>query len=236
MDSEFKPQNYGLEQDYLYEILATTFSENTSSRDIRPNTSCMGIKLVENDLIKMSPFPNTITLKNLKDSGIITINFVGDVYLYALAALKGSDSISFPSELYNYKEIVNPFGDNPDTSKILIPYINTAWAILTCIIAEEDQVIKKDVLGESIISEFKLHVISSEKIKDSYKLFNRAENLALESIILATRLKIAREKNEKSLIEEIQAKIYDIIKDVNRFAKNENALKAIELVSKYISS
>ena len=144
----------------------------------------------------MSPFPNTTTLKNLKESGIITINFVGNVFLYALAALKGSNpAISFPSDYYNYKEIANPFDDNPDTNKILIPHINEAWAILTCIIAEENQAIKKDALGEFNISEFKLHVISWDKLKDSFNLFNRAENLALESIILATRLKTARENN-----------------------------------------
>jgi hypothetical protein len=196
----------------------------------------MGIKLIENDLIRMSPFPNTTTLKNLKESGIITINFVGNVYLYALAALKGSNpSISFPSRFYDYKEIVNPFDDNPDTSKMLIPYINTAWAILTCIIAEENQVNKNDMLGQLYISEFKLHVISSNKLKDSYNLFNRADNLALESIILSTRLKVARDKNEKSLIDTIQRKIKDIIKDIKRFGNNENALKAIEVISNCIN-
>ena len=237
MDSEFIPQTYGLKKDHLYEILATTFSKSSISGELKPNTSCMGIKLIENNLIKMSPFPNTTTLKNLKESGIITINLVGDVYLYALAALKGSSpSISFPSNHYNYKEIVDPFDDNPDTNKILIPHINAAWALLTCIIAEENQVIKKDTLGESTISEFKLHVISWDKLKDSFNLFNRAENLALESIILATRLKVALDKNNKSLIDTIQGKIKDIIANIERFGKNENALRAIDLVSKYINS
>ena len=107
---------------------------------------------------------------------------------------------------------------------------------MTCIIAEENQAIKKDALGEPTISEFKLHVISWDKLKDSFNLFNRAENLALEAIILATRLKIARDKNEKSLMDTIQGKINDNIANIERFGKNENALRAIDLVLKYINS
>ena len=97
MGSEFIPQDYGLEKDNLYEILATTFSLSVPSGDVEPNTSCMGINLIENDLIKINPFPNTTTLKNLRETGIITLNFVDNIYLYALAALKGTNSsITFP--------------------------------------------------------------------------------------------------------------------------------------------
>ena len=236
MVSEFIPQDYGLEKDNLYEILATTFSESATSGDLEPNTSCMGIKLIDNDLIRITPFPNTTTLRNLKDSGIITLNFVDNVYLYALAALKGSNtSISFPLNNYNFMEIDNPFEDTLEKSTITIPYVAAAWAILTCIVAEEDQVIKRDILGEINISEFKLHIISSNMLKESFKLFNRAENLALEAIILVTRLRVAKDKNDKSLVISIQEKVDAIIKEIERFGKNQNALKAIQVVIKYIN-
>lgn len=236
MVSEFIPQDYGLEKDNLYEILATTFSISSTSGELKPNTSCMGIKLIDNDLIKISAFPNTTTLQNLKESGIITINFVDNVYFYALAALKGSNSsISFPSNNYNFIEIDNPFEHTLDKSTFLIPYVKTAWAILTCIIAEENRISKRDLLGEINISEFKLHVISTKMIKESFKLFNRAENLALETIILATRLKVAKNKNDKSLVITIQEKIDNIIEEIKRFGKNKNAFKAIQVVSEYIN-
>jgi len=236
MVSEFIPQDLGLEKGNLYEILATTFSKSVISEELKPNTSCMGIKLLENDLIKITPFPNTTTLRNLKDTGIITLNFIENIYLYALAALKESNSsISFPLNNYNYIEIDNPFEDSLEKSTMLIPYVRSSWAFLICIVADEDQIIKRDVLGEINVSEFKLHVISSNKMKESFKLFNRAENLALEAIILATRLRVAKDKNDKSLIITIQEKIDNYIKEIERFSKNQNALKAIQVVSEYIN-
>ena len=236
MVSQFIPQDYGLEKGNLYEILATTFSKSARSGELEPNTSCMGIKLLENHLIKITPFPNTTTLRNLKDIGMVTLNFVDNVYLYALAALKGSNSsITFPLNNYNYIEIDNPFEDTLEKSTILIPYVRTSWAFLICLVVDEDQVIKRDLLGEITISEFKLHVISSNTLKDSFKLFNRAENLALEAIILVTRLRVAKDKNDKSLILTIQEKIDNYAKEIERFGKNQNALKAIQVVSEYIN-
>jgi len=236
MVSEFIPQDYGLEKGNLYEILATTFSKSARSGELEPNTSCMGIKLLENGLIKINAFPNTTTLKNIRETGIITLNFVENVHLYALAALKGSNSsITFPLNNYNYIEIDNPFEDKLEKSTMLIPYVRTSWAFLICIVADEDQVIKRDLLGEINVSEFKLHVISSNTLKESFKLFNRAENLALEAIILATRLRVAKDKNDKSLILTIKEKIDNYTKEIERFGKNQNALKAIQVVSEYIN-
>ena len=45
---EVKYQNLGLKEGYLYEILATTIS--FKDNDLIPNTSCMGIKII-NDTI-----------------------------------------------------------------------------------------------------------------------------------------------------------------------------------------
>ncbi|MFX1274091.1 MAG: DUF447 domain-containing protein [Promethearchaeota archaeon] len=228
----FKPQEFGLKKNNLYEILATTFSKNGN---INPNTSCMGIRLIENNLIQISPYSNTKTFKNLEATGIITLNFVDNISLYALAALKcPKASIQFPKKYYNYTEIDNPFNENAFSSTILIPYVNKAWGILTCIIASETQIIKEDLFGESEITEFKLHVIAAQKFKESYKLFNRAENLALESIILATRLKIAKENNDLSLINSIYSKITDNLDNIRRFGKNQNAIEVVDLILKYI--
>ena len=234
MLDDFFPANLGLKQNYLYEILATTFSKEEI---FIPNTSCMGIRVIENNLIQIKPFPNTRTYNNLKATGIITINFIGDVYLYALAALKSPDSsIQFPLKYYDFMELENPFNEDTEISTITIPFIKKAWAILTCIIAGEKDVLKKDQMGEFIIPEFKLHVISYKKLKDSHKLFNRAENLALESIILATRLSIAKDQGDKSLLNTIHGKLTDNIENIDRFGKNEKAIKAIEVIKQYIKN
>ena len=59
--------------------------------------------------IKITPYPDTTTSKNLKANRYISINFIDDIYLYALAALKklktNSFFTDFPAKYYNYYEI-----------------------------------------------------------------------------------------------------------------------------------
>ena len=234
----FNPRDFGLKKDYLYEILATTFSINQRNNDIIPNTACMGIKLIENDLIKIGPYPDTSTFRNLKHNGFVSINFVSNIYLYAIAALKDKDILinltEFPKEFYDYKNVELTVEFFSDLRETLMPYISKAWGVLFCKAIEENQVLKKDGLGEVQIIEFKLKVISFDKFKESFKLFNRAENLSLETIVLATRLKIARERKNKKLFDSILQKIQDNIRDMERFGGNKNAIKSLELIKKYI--
>ena len=226
----FNYQDFGLKKDNLYEIIATTYSITENGMQIKPNASCMGIRMIEDTLIQISPFYSTTTYKNLKEQSIITINFVDDVYLYALAALKEPGSVinltDFPIKYYDFKNI--------EARNMDIPYIRKAWGILIGEVIQEFQKNKIDDLGEYIMPVFKLKVFYSEKLKQSYKLFNRAENLALETIILATRLKVAKENEDQSIFSKNYEKIRDYKENIKRFGKNEKALKAIELVSRYI--
>lgn len=227
----FNYRDFGLEKRNLYEILATTFSRSNKKDSIKPNTACMGIRFIEDNILKISPYPETTTLKNLKENGYIVLNFVNDVYLYALAALKETKSLigikEFPTKYYEYYEI-------PKSENGLIPYINKDWLFLFGKVVEENQIIKKTSLGEIKISEFAISIIDFNKLKDSFKFFNRAENLALEIIVLATRLKIAKEKNELALFNIIHNKLIDHMGNIKRFGKNKSALKTIDLVINYI--
>jgi len=82
--------------------------------------------------------------------------------------------------------------------------------------------------------EVDLTAISYEKYRESFKLFNRAENLTLETIVLATKLSVAIEKKNRALIKIIKQKIEENVSSVMRFGKNVSALKAIEHVMDYI--
>ncbi len=192
----------------------------------------MGIRLLEDKQIQISPFSSTSTYKNLKKSNIIAINFVDNVYLYALAALKEKDSpiglTEFPLEFYEFKYLEKRAMD--------VPYIKTAWGILICEVSQEFEKAKQNGFGEVIIPVFKLNIIFHQKFHESYKFFNRAENLALEAIILATRLKIAKQRNDQKLFYKIHEGILDHKGNIERFGKNEDALKAIELLSNYVGS
>ncbi|MFX0042943.1 MAG: DUF447 domain-containing protein [Candidatus Hodarchaeota archaeon] len=229
-------KDLGLNLNYLYEILATTFSVDKSKNEIIPNTACMGVRLINDTTIKITPYPDTKTCKNLKANKYISINFVDDIYLYALAALKKSKHnlifTEFPSKYYNFYEITKEL----NLEKILIPFIINAWAVIFCKVIEEQEIIKKNSLGEVKLSEFKLDIIYFNKYKESFTLFNRAENLALEIILLTTRLKVAKEKNNQPLFYKIHEKIDNYIENIERFGKNDRALKAIEFVRRYINT
>lgn len=231
----------GLNLNHLYEILATTFSIGKLKNKIVPNTACMGIRLINDATIKITPYPDTTTSKNLIANRYISINFIDDIYLYALAALKKLKPnllfIEFPSKYYNYYEITEELSqiNNLNLKYISVPFIDKAWAVIFCKAIEEQKIIKKNSLGEVKLSEFKLDIISFKKYKESFKLFNRAENLALEIILLATRLKVAKEKNDQLLFHKIHETIVNHIENVARFGKNERALKAIEIARNYIN-
>jgi len=226
----FEPKHFGLKGDYLYEIIATTYSINNEEIAIKPNASCMGIRLLEGNQIEICPFYSTTTYKNLKQYSTIAINFIDDIYLYALAALKEPDSVigltDFPSKYYDFKYLESKAMD--------VPYLKNAWGLLIGEVSQEFQKAKKDDIGEFIMPVFKLNVVFTEKLQESHKLFNRAENLALETIILTTRLKVAQENQNQALFSKIHRKILDHMENIKRFGKNEQALKTIDLISEYI--
>jgi len=246
MSSNFQVDltSIGLKMNYLYEVLATTYS--IKNKKIIPNTAAMGIRLLENNSIKIWPFPNTTTYKNLDSTKLIILNFVDDIFLYAITSLKGnsiSNSVETSSEqYYNYfpfdvkNEHKAIFKGMIQDNYIHLPYLNQAWAIISCVATNKNQTVKTDSLGQVELVEISLSVIYYEKFKESFKLYNRAENLTLETIILATKLYVAKEKKDKTLFNKIKHKIEEDISEVLRFGKNVSALKAIEYVKDYVSS
>ncbi len=43
----FNYQDFGLKEGNLYEIIATTYSITKNGKEIKPNASCMGIRMIE---------------------------------------------------------------------------------------------------------------------------------------------------------------------------------------------
>ena len=222
----FNYQDFGLKEGNLYEIIATTYSISENGMEIKPNASCMGIRMIEGEQIQISPYYSTITYKNLKQYSTIAINFVDDIYLYALAALKEPNSqinlTEFPSKYFDFKYL--------ESRSMDVPYIKKAWGILIGEVSHEFQKTKTDDLGEIIVPIFKLDVVFTEKFLNTHKLFNRTENLVLEVVILATRLKIARDNQNHTQLIKLNEKIEEYIDDIERFGYNKRALKTIELV------
>jgi len=231
-ETKFLPHRFGLKKGYLYEVLASTYYITEDGKAIKPNTACMGIRLVENNKIKINPYPTTVTFKNIKEHSVIALNFVDNVYLYALAALKEKDFqiglTEFPTEYYDFKHLPERAMD--------VPFIKEAWGILICEVESKDQRMKEDSLGVVMLTEFLLKVIYSENLRESFKIFNRSENLALEAIILATRIKVAKYSRNQELLDGLLKKFRDISINIERFGKNKDAIKAMGIVNKYVSS
>ena len=233
---------YRSKKNYLYEVLATTFSIEKNL--MFPNTACMGVRLVDKKLLKIWPYPNTTTYKNIESSKFLIINLIDDVYLYALSSLKGtfaSKSVGILSEKdYNYYNL----GVNSEykdyakritsTDSIQLPYLKQAWAIIVCIATDKKEISREDDFGKLKLMEISLSVISYEKFKESFKLFNRAENLTLETIVLTTKLKVAIEKENIALTKTIKRKIEEYFNEIKRFGRNVSVFKAIEHIKDYI--
>jgi len=219
-------QDYGLNKDCLYEVLACTISKKNENE--YPNTASMGIRVIDDKVLKIKPYYNTMTHRNIKEYGIVSLNFIEDVVLFAQASLKEikRDFKGFPIEDYLYY-----YYRRKDYK---IPYLKQAWMVIFCNVVNETHVVKQDEMGSINATEFELEVIYSIKKKESFKLYNRAENLALESIILATRLKIARENKDEILYSKIETRINEYLNMITQFGRNSSALKTINLVKEYI--
>jgi hypothetical protein len=235
----------GLEKNLLYEILATSLSIKNEYQ-ITPNTASMGIRIMNNNLISIMPYPKTKTFQNINQIPIITLNFVDDIFLYALASLKSSNSLDISEKasnlIYDFQQVkssthledqLKPIKFGVDIS---IPFIKSSWAFIICEVKEKKKSFKEDHFEKLQITEFLMMPILIKKLRESYKLYNRAENLTLETIILATRFKVAVERNDQKLMAQIENKITENVETINKFSKNKQISKSLEYINQYIEN
>ncbi|MFW9949728.1 MAG: DUF447 domain-containing protein [Candidatus Thorarchaeota archaeon] len=230
----FEYKTMGLEKNLLYEVLATTISIETYSRST-PNTACMGIKIRDDDLISMKPYPTTKTFQNIKKLPLIILNFVDDILLYAIMALKESSAIkNNENSCESYYDFLkeNFLSNYKDT--ISIPFVKDSWAIIICEVQKENTEKKVDELGGVNLTEFLMKPIYFKKFRESFKLYNRAENLILENIILATRLKVASKMEDKKVLKRLNSKIVENIDIISKFNKNERILKTLDYLNQFV--
>jgi hypothetical protein len=165
---------------------------------------------------------------------------VEDIYLYALASLKGpylsKKNHTFSQKYYDYYDLKSNQNILKHQRITKIPYLREAWAIIICRSKKSVEINKEDIFGLANLTEFTLDMLSILKFKESYRLYNRAENLTLEALILATRLKVALEKKDNNLINQYQNNIRNIIKNIRRFSKNPEVSKSINLINEFIRS
>lgn len=215
---------FGIKFNYLYETIAATLTKLEKGKKNIPNSACMGVKFLDNDTFQMTPYLETDTYKNLIKFPYVSINFVDNIYFYAQAALLGENlgqtKREFPDSYYDFKDE--------------IPYLKESWGVIFGKLNEHKIITKATHLGENNVLQANFKIIDFIKIQESFHLKNRAENLALESIILATRLKIAVKKENKEMYEKIYDKILYYNEQIKNFAKNDKAIETMDFIVSYI--
>ena len=224
-------EEFGINRDSYYETIAATFSFKDEVKI--PNAASIGIRIIDDDLILVKSYLQTQTHHNIKNNKVLSFNLIENVYQFALSSLKNEsngDLRGIPIDQFLYQNLTSR------GQRFEIPYLKNAYGVIFCELLNEREIKNKDHLGKIDACEFQFKVIETRKLMESFKIFNRAENLALEVIILATRMKVAKENNNHIIYSEIHNKIQDYIKTIKKLSKNESILKTIEHVRKYLKS
>jgi len=224
-------KEFGINENEIYETIGTTISYSNKMKI--PNAASIGIRIIKNDLIQVKSYSNSQTHQNIKKNKVIAFNLIEDVYQFALASLKIESNIDLKGipdnqflyfTLYDYDQALE------------IPYLKNAWGVIFCYLYNEREVNSKDTLGRIIASEFQFKVLETKKFKKSFKIFNRAENLVLEVIILTTRIKIAKENKNEKEFSKINEKIQNYISLIEKLSNNKKITKTVKHIKTFINS
>lgn len=224
-------EEFGMKKENFYETIAATISFKDEVKI--PNAASIGIHIIDDDLILVKSYLQTQSHHNIKKNKVISFNLIENVYQFALSSLKNEsigDLRGIPKDQFLYQNIAS------EGQVFEIPYLKNAWGVIFCKLIQEREIKSKDYLGKIEACEFQLEVIETKKLRESFKIYNRAENLALEVIILATRMKVAKQNNNQIVYSEMYDKIQDYINTIEKLSKNESILKTIIHVKKYLKS
>ena len=224
-------KEFGINENELYETIGTTISYSNKMKV--PNAAPIGIRIINDDLIQVKSYSLSQTHQNIKENKVIAFNLIEDVHQFALASLKNennTDLKGIPENQFLY------FTLNDDDQALEIPYLKNSWGVVFCNLYNEREVNSKDTLGRIIASEFQFKVLETKKLKESFKIFNRAENLVLEVIILTTRIKIAKENKNEKEFSKINEKIQNYISLIEKLSNNKKITKTVKHIKTFINS
>ena len=230
--------SFGIHFNQLYETIAITFAEAKDGTNYIPNCACMGVRFIDGKTFQMTPFLTTDTYQNLFSFPYVSINFVSNVYLYAKAALIGENAGQKEPEFlesdFDHKIIKLLRNEGHDEEELKWLFLKESWGTVLGKLGKRQKIVKRDQFGENkaLLGEFQ--IIDFLKRNESFNLINRSNNLALEIIILTTRLKIAKKFGKKQLYDDIFNRITFYKKEIERFCQNDEVLKTLDFVSKYI--
>ncbi len=178
-------KEYSFPQDTLFEsILITAGGDSTPV-----NCAAMGVKLTRGEYLLVQPYTNTDTYRNLSQFPFATVNFTTNPLMFAICALKGWDEVPDAPELGD-EEIVF-WKDFP------VPSLRSAFLSLKCTRETMDHV-KVGPRGMYL-----LVIKEAIVLTPTLPLTNRADNLALEAVVHATRVRIFTDQGDLQLAKDL---------------------------------
>ncbi|HMF34165.1 MAG TPA: DUF447 domain-containing protein, partial [Candidatus Lokiarchaeia archaeon] len=204
--------------DTLLECILVTAAGDQSP----PNAAPMGVKLSYREYLLVQPFTNTDTYGNLSAFPYATANFTTNPLLYAQCALRGWSKGPGEPEL----EADNYFA----WSDFPVPSLKEAPLSLKCTVdtTVEDVVVRS--------RGFMLLAIQAAAIlQPLLPIVNRADNLALEAVVHATRVKISTDEGDAEGAKDLLTLIARYEKFVKEHASEDSlAWRAIDIVGDFL--
>ena len=174
----------------IYETIVTTYN----AEDELPNAAPMGIKMLDDQNVEISPYLSAQTYKNIEKHRCAVINFIFDLNIFfesTFSTQKPKLSLTF------YKK----------AKKIDAPQLKEAAAHIEISVSE----IQKDKDRAKI----KGKIIAWEVSNVPFVPINRGFGLVLESMIHATRIKIFQNDPQKvKVLKDLITKYKKIVEKV----------------------
>lgn len=195
-----------LKPNYIYETILTTYTE-----DNIPNAAPMGIILIDNQTVIISPFLSTQTYKNIEKHRCAVINFTYDLEI-------------FFQSTFNPHRPKLPFQFFEKATKINAPRLKKAIAWIEVKIREiQKNEIRARIIGEVV--EWDIGTIPFQPI-------NRGFNLVLESIVHTTR--VIEFENDLEKVKPLVNLIKQYQRLIKKVAPDGKLVEIIEQIQKII--
>ncbi|MHA1338754.1 MAG: hypothetical protein ACTSRZ_01865 [Promethearchaeota archaeon] len=213
---------------------------------VKFNSASMGIRFLDEYTLVITPYPTTDTysifkqscnVKNKEDRLKFTVNFTDNILYYALSTLYSEDKGHYIEEI-NQDDLIIDY-------ELGIAYLKDSKISLLCELLGEFKFGPIDAsdylksyenpnIKKKFNAGFEINILKKYKSKFISKPLNRGDYLALEALILTSKLPsfISQEKKFFDLIEKIR--FYQ--KEIRRFSANKTAFKVCNMIDNYINS
>ena len=159
-----------------YESIVCSFFPNTNKKI---NAACMGVHFTSTNEVYLHAYEGTHTKTILVPGITFSINFSENFYEYVIAALRRK----------NHEEMIDELPKKSFRKLEPIPILNSAWCAVICeVIKMPPKMISKPSCRRREDPNIRSKILSVEVYRLPKIFNNRSMNLAIEALILSTRI------------------------------------------------